>query len=168
MRLIAHQAARFDVDPTRIGAMGLSAGGHLCANLAAQFTRAAYKPTDAADALSARLCIAAPIYAAILADQFTSPGLFGANSTAEMLAQHIPSRHVPADAPPHWLLHVEGDSTVPVANTPALRQALVERKIPVQTHLIEKGGHGFASRFTKGTPLEVWPELFLAYAKTKN
>ena len=95
MRLIAHQAARFGVDPTRIGAMGLSAGGHLCANLAAQFTRAAYKPTDAADALSARLCIAAPIYAAILADQFTSPGLFGANSTAEMLAQHTPAATSP-------------------------------------------------------------------------
>lgn len=168
MQLIAHQAARFDVDPTRIGAMGLSVGGHLGANFAGQFTRAAYKPIDAADALSARLCIAAPTYAAILADQFTSPGLFGANSTAEMLAQHIPSRHVPADAPPHWLLHVEGDSTVPVANTPARRAALVERKIPVQTHLFEKGGHGFAIRFTKGTPLEVWPEPFPAYAKTKN
>jgi dipeptidyl aminopeptidase/acylaminoacyl peptidase len=83
-----------------------------------------------------------------------------------MLAQHTPSRHVPADAPPHWLLHAEDDLTVPVANTLALRQALVDRKIPVQTHLFEKGGHGFAIRFTKGLPLEVWPELFLAYAST--
>ena len=171
MRLIRAQAARFGIDPARIAAMGFSAGGHLCANLAAQFARAAYQPIDAADALTARPCIAAPIYAAILMDQFHlrpggPPDLFGAGTTPEMLAQHTPSLHVPADAPPHWLLHAEDDPTVPVANTLALRQALKDRKIPVQTHLFEKGGHGFAIRFTKGTPLEVWPELFLAYART--
>ncbi|WP_295634925.1 alpha/beta hydrolase [Novosphingobium sp.] len=171
MRMIRAQAGRFGIDPTRIAAMGFSAGGHLCANLAAQFTRPTYKSIDAADGLTARPCIAAPIYAAILMDQFHlqpggPPDLFGARSTPEMLAQHTPSLHVPDDAPPHWLLHAEDDPTVPVANALALRQALKDRKIPVQTHLFEKGGHGFAIRFTKGTPLEVWPELFLAYART--
>ncbi|GAC1612107.1 MAG: alpha/beta hydrolase [Novosphingobium sp.] len=173
MRLIRAQAGRFGLDPERIAAMGFSAGGHLCANLAAQFTRAAYQPIDAADALTARPCLAAPIYPAILLEQFhthstTATELFGGRSTPEMRAQHTPSLHIPVDAPPHWLLHAEDDPTVPVANTLALRQALVDRKIPVQTHLFEKGGHGFAIRFTKGLPLAVWPELFLAYAKTKN
>ncbi len=171
MRLIRAQAQQFAIDPERIAAMGFSAGGHLCANLAAQFARPAYQPFDAADALTARPCLAAAIYPAILVDQFHRqpggpPDLFGAGSTPAMLAQHTPSRHIPADAPPHWLLHAEDDPTVPPENTLALRQALIDRKIPVQTHMFERGGHGFALRFTTGTPLAAWPDLFLAYARS--
>lgn len=171
MRLIRSRAAQFGVDPERIAAMGFSAGGHLSANLAAQFARSAYRPVDRADMLTARPCLAAAIYPAILVDQFHvqpggAPDLFGAGTTPEMLRAHNPSLHVPADAPPHWLLHAEDDPTVPPENTLALRKALLERKIPVQTHLFEKGGHGFAIRFTKGLPLEAWPELFLNYARS--
>ena len=70
MWLIRAQSGRFGIDPARIAAMGFSAGGHLCANMAAQFARAAYQPIDHADTLTTRPCLAAPICAAILADQF--------------------------------------------------------------------------------------------------
>ena len=54
MRLIRSRAATLGIDPARLVAMGFSAGGHLCADLATRFNAAIYAPVDAADALSAR------------------------------------------------------------------------------------------------------------------
>src|SRR3954465_2129936 len=62
MRLIRHHAGRLRIDPKRIGAMGFSAGGHVCADLLARFATPVYTPVDAADRLSARPDLAAPIY----------------------------------------------------------------------------------------------------------
>jgi acetyl esterase/lipase len=62
MRLIRHRAADFGIDPTRVGAMGFSAGGHVCADLAARFAVPTYSPVDRADEFPARPSVAAPIY----------------------------------------------------------------------------------------------------------
>lgn len=43
--------------------MGFSAGGHVCGDLATRYDVKVYDPIDAADRLSARPAIAAPIYA---------------------------------------------------------------------------------------------------------
>ena len=62
MRVIRHRAAGYSVDPARVCAMGFSAGGHLCADLLTRFAARVYQPVDAADRLSARPDLAAPIY----------------------------------------------------------------------------------------------------------
>jgi dipeptidyl aminopeptidase/acylaminoacyl peptidase len=75
---------------------------------------------------------------------------------------------VPANAPPFFLLHAEDDRSVPVENTLRMRAALKARDLPVETHLFEAGGHGFGLRKAVGKPVEVWPELWLAWARTRN
>ncbi|MET0307225.1 MAG: alpha/beta hydrolase, partial [Sphingomonas sp.] len=62
MRLIRARAAEWQVDPLRIAAMGFSAGGHVCADLATRFEHNVYAPVDAADTGSARPMLAAPLY----------------------------------------------------------------------------------------------------------
>src|SRR3546814_16123581 len=62
MRVIRGRARRDAVDPERVGMMGFSAGGHVCADLATRFARVVYDPVDASDRLSARPFVAAPIY----------------------------------------------------------------------------------------------------------
>lgn len=171
MRLIRHQAAKWKVDPKRVGAMGFSAGGHLCADLATRFGRTVYAPVDAADALDARPLLAAPTYPVVSMDpSFAHMGsrtqLIGKAPTAEMAAEHSPERQVGPNTPPCFLCHAEDDATVPVQNTLALRSALTAAKVPVETHLFEQGGHGFGwGKRTEGKPAHLWPELFLAWAK---
>ena len=46
--------------------------------------------------------------------------------------------------------------------------ALRAAKVPVELHLFEQGGHGFGLRGMVGKPGAVWPDLFLAWAKTKG
>jgi acetyl esterase/lipase len=171
MRLIRRRASEYSVDPERVAAMGFSAGGHLCADLAARFAHRAYEPVDEADELSARPHSAAPIYPVVsmtapVAHAGSRDKLLGENPSAALEAAHSPHRNVPADAPPHFILHAEDDGTVPVENALLLRAALKERSIPVETHLFAQGGHGFGLRQTVGKPVAVWPELWLAWART--
>jgi dipeptidyl aminopeptidase/acylaminoacyl peptidase len=55
---------------------------------------------------------------------------------------------------------------VPVENSLLFREALRAKNIPVETHLFTHGGHGFALRKAIGKPAEVWPQLFLDWART--
>ncbi|NIJ62460.1 alpha/beta hydrolase [Qipengyuania flava] len=173
MRLIRSRAREWGLDPARVNAMGFSAGGHLCADLATRFDRAAYEPVDAADTLSARPDSAACIYPVIsmepgIAHAGSRELLIGSDADAALERAHSPDENVPADAPPFFLLHAEDDASVPVENTLRMRAALKARDLPVETHLFEAGGHGFGLRKAAGKPVEVWPELWLSWARTRN
>ncbi len=171
MRLVRHRARDFALDPERVAAMGFSAGGHVCADLAARFAAKVYAPVDAADTLSARPICAAPVYPVVSMDPaIAHPGsrdlLLGPAPSRTLEAAHSPDRNVPQDAPPHFLLHAEDDDVVPSENTVRLRAALKARSIPVETHLFAQGGHGFGLRKAIGKPVEAWPDLWRAWART--
>jgi len=171
IRMVRHRAKDFALDPQRVATMGFSAGGHVCADHAARFAASVYRPVDAADALSARPFCAAPLYPVVSMDPAIAHAgsrglLLGPNPTPVLEAAHSPDRNVPADAPPHFLLHAEDDDVVPVENSLRLRAALKARGIPVETHLFTHGGHGFGLRRAMGKPVEVWPELWRAWART--
>ncbi len=173
MRLIRHRANDYGVDPERVAAMGFSAGGHACADLAARFAAAVYKPVDKADQLSARPLLAAPIYPVIsMSAPHAHPGsrekLVGANADNALERAHSPHLNIPANAPPHFILHAEDDDIVPVENALLLRAALRDRGILVETHLFSHGGHGFGLRKAMGKAVEAWPELFLEWARAQG
>ena len=54
MRLVRFQAARWRIDPHRVGVIGFSAGGFLVAEVSTRFRDRLYAPVDAADRESSR------------------------------------------------------------------------------------------------------------------
>lgn len=173
MRLIRHRAASFGIDPERVAAMGFSAGGHACADLAARFATPVYDAVDQADSLSARPFVAAPIYPVIsmsapMAHAGSRDKLIGATASAALETAHSPHLNIPANAPPHFILHAEDDDVVPVENALVLRAALRAKNIPIETHLFTHGGHGFGLRKTVGKPVEAWPNLFATWAHSQG
>ena len=170
MRVIRHRAAEWKIDPVRVAALGYSAGGHVCGDLATRHAEKVYAPVDAADALDAKPIIAAPMYPAIAMDPF----LTAQTGTTLGTTTQVPATgdgwqmldaQVSKATPPCFLCHAEDDNVLPVANTFRMRDALKAASVPVETHVFEEGGHGFGLRFTVGKPIAVWPELFLAFAK---
>lgn len=155
MRLIRARAPSLGVDPAKVAAIGFSAGGHVAARLATQFDRETYAPVDAADRLPTRPWAAGLFYPVVTATLPYAHGqsvkqLLGANPTeAERLAVSA-ERHVPADTPPTFLAAAADDRVVPVENSVLMWQALRAKKIPVEMHLQEVGGHGFGLRGPDG------------------
>jgi acetyl esterase/lipase len=173
IRLIRQRASRYGIDPKRVCAMGFSAGGHVCADLLARFSARVYEPVDAADRLSARPDLAAPIYPVVsmtlpTAHAGSRKNLVGEDASPERERAHSPHLNIPADAPPSFLLHAEDDPAVPIANTLLLREALLARKVPVETHLFADGGHGFGLRLARGKTVEGWQDIFHAWAAKKG
>jgi acetyl esterase/lipase len=173
MRLIRHRARDYGVIPERVAAMGFSAGGHVCDDLATRFATATYGQVDDADTLTARPDIAAPIYAvqsmsAPLAHAESRALLIGANAPAALERAHTPALNVSKGTPPCFIVHAEDDPTVPVENSLQMRAALKAAGVPVETHLFTSGGHGFGLRRAMGKPAEAWPELFVKWAATQG
>lgn len=173
MRIIRARAKTYGFDPQKVGAMGFSAGGHVCADLATRFDVKSYNRVDGVDDLSARPAIAAPIYPVISMDPAIAHAgsrekLLGPASTIAAERSHSPHNNVSDNAPPFFLLHAEDDDAVPVENSLVLRAALRDKKITTETHLFAHGGHGFGLRKAIGKPVEIWPDLFLSFARTQG
>ena len=132
-----------------------------------------YEPVDAADAMTAKPFVAAPIYPVIsMIPSETHAGshnlLLGANPSQALQELHSPFLHVTAATPPCFLCAAEDDGTVPVKKTPVLfHDALRAQKISVEMHLFAHGGHGFGLRHAIGKPVAIWPELFFNWAKAQ-
>jgi acetyl esterase/lipase len=159
MRLVRRDRG---TDPGRVCAMGFSAGGHVCADLLTRFGAREERP-DAAALLYPVISMSAPD-----AHAGSRRALIGESATLAQERAHSPHLHVPADAPPCFLLHAEDDASVPVTNTLLMRDALRARHIETETHIFPDGGHGFGLRLARGKSVEHWPDLFLAWGQHRR
>ena len=143
--LVRFQAARWHVDPHRIGVLGFSAGGHMVAAISTHFEKRLYPPVDAADTASCRPDFAVALYPGHLAVPERS---FALN----------PDIQVTSRTPPTFLLQAEDDPIDPVENSLVYHAALRKAGVPAELHLFVKGGHAFGLRRTS-SPITGWPQL---------
>jgi acetyl esterase/lipase len=142
MRVIRSWAAKWNVDADRIGIIGFSAGGDLSVRASVKYNLKTYPPVDKSDSLSCRPDFALSIYPAYL-DQ-------GENRTL------TPGLIVTKETPPMFLFQAADDG---LANSSlVMAGALRDARVPVEYHLVPKGGHGYGLR--PGNPAaETWPPL---------
>jgi acetyl esterase/lipase len=163
MRLIRSGRVATGLDGARIGVLGFSAGGHLAATLTLQGGGQTYSPVDAADSISARPDFAALIYAAYLDGKGSPAILLGPAGPAPDLIGWVGR-----DTQPVFLLHAADDASVPVGNSLRMYGALKAAGVPAELHVFPEGGHGFGIAKAKGKPVEVWPDLLLAWGRVRG
>lgn len=174
LRLIRDRAQALQINPTQIGVMGFSAGGHLAASLLTGWQETVYSPIDAADDISARPDYAALLYPVVtLSDPYTHHDsrrcLLGDTPSPALIAQRSPEQHVTSTNPPCFIAHAADDETVPVDNAVLLYTALRQAQVPAELHLFERGNHAFGIGIP-GLPCGAWTTMLEQWTQrhTKN
>lgn len=143
LSLIRSQASTLGVDPSQLGIMGFSAGGHLAAITATTGNERAYPARDSIDHSPCRPDFCALIYPAYLLAGDKNPGL-------------VPG----PGSPPAFLSH-SADDGLSYRNSSSFFDALQSRKIRAELHVWPDGGHGYGMR-SPHTP-KSWPQLLAAW-----
>jgi acetyl esterase/lipase len=156
--------------PPRVGVIGFSAGGHLCARLLTE-PGLAYAHHDAADDLSARPDFGVLMYPVIATTGApvhagSAQQLLAAGVAQTELARYSPHLNVKAGTPPTMLVHAGDDTNVPVENSLLMYDALRKAQVRSELHVFDSGGHGFGLRSVAGKDVAAWPTLVQNWAMT--
>lgn len=169
MRIIRSRAEEFNIDPTKIGAMGFSAGGHLASTLGTHHNQEIPFLNDDIEKVSARPDFLMLIYPVISMKEGLTHGgshdnLIGKTPSQELVNMFSNELQVNAETPPTFLLHATDDGAVKVENSLVFYQALRDHQVPAEMHIFPAGGHGFGLGI--GNPsLEQWPGLLNQWIK---
>lgn len=155
---VRKQAKKWKIDPSRIGIMGFSAGGHLASTAATHFQKVL---VDNPENISARpdfLILAYPVISADTSiwNRLSFDRLLGITSSREKQNVFSNELHVDAGTPPAFIVHANDDKDVPPQNSLVFYNALQKNNIPAELHIYSKGGHGFGMYVRQGN--EFWPE----------
>lgn len=170
LRYVRKNAAKYGLAKDKIGIMGFSAGGHLAATASTLFHRQVGEVTD--ETVSVRPDFSLLIYPVIsFDDAITHAGskenLIGKNPEKETETLFSPDKQVQADTPPAFLVSTTDDWVVP-ENAIAYFLACKKNKVPVEMHIYEKGGHGYALKDRNLGPVQSWPGRMESWLRSRG
>jgi acetyl esterase/lipase len=147
IRTVRAGAARWNVNPQKIGIMGFSAGGHLASTVGTHFDKGNPDATDPIEQASCRPDFMILCYAVIaLGEPYTHRGsqnnLIGKDAPDELVKSLSNEKQVTSETPPTFLFHTDEDKGVPSENSVQFYLALRKAKVPAELHIYQKGGHG--------------------------
>ena len=149
---VRENAAKWHINPKKIGVLGFSAGGYMVADISTHFKERAYKPVDVVDRVSCRPDFAIALY----------PGHLWTQEKKFELNQDIT---VTSLTPPTFLIQAEDDHVDSINHSLVYYTALKNANVPVEMHLYAQGGHGFGVRPTN-LSITNWPHLVEIWLKT--
>jgi acetyl esterase/lipase len=166
--LVRTNAAKWNIDPAKVGIMGFSAGGHLAATASTHFNK---DYTGSLSGANLRPDFSILLYPVITMRPFGHGGskqsLLGKNPTEEELALFSNEEQVTAQTPKAFIVHASDDNAVPLKNSLLYAERLTANKVPVDLHVYAKGGHGFGLN-NKTTSGDLWFDRLITWMKANQ
>ncbi len=137
VRLVRNHASEWGVNPSKIGIMGASAGGHLASTLATHYSGNETRPD-----------FQVLFYPVITMDpSYTHGGsrenLLGKNPSKELQDKYSNELQVNSSTPKAFIMLSSDDTAVPVANGVNYYMALLKNNVSASLHAYPTGGHGW-------------------------
>jgi acetyl esterase/lipase len=168
--VIRENASKWGINPSKVGIMGSSAGGHLASTSGVHFERCyapnphnisvrpdfmilKYPVISFADSLTHYQSRLRLIGDEAIPQEVMQLGMTDAKKADEIMAAIPVSNdkaaefsnelHVSADTPPTFIVHANDDAVVPVQNSILFMAALQQARVEVECFFYAHGGHGF-------------------------
>lgn len=172
IRLVRSRASEWRLDPTRIGIVGFSAGGHLAMTASTHFDSGLSSATDAVDRTGSRPDFTILGYPVIsMTEAWTHKGsltnLLGERPDPEIAKELSGERSVTRDTPPTFIFQTNEDTTVPAENSVYYYLALRKAGVPAEMHIFEKGPHG-AGLANDDVSLSEWSKLLANWLRGRQ
>jgi acetyl esterase/lipase len=172
IRTLRSHAAEWRLDPSRIGIMGFSAGGHLAMTAATKFDAGVGTAPDAVDRVSSRPDFVVLGYPVIsMTETWTHQGsktsLLGSTPDPALARSLSGEQAVIKDTPPTFIFHTNADTAVPAENSVYYYLALRKMGIPAELHIFEKGPHGVGLA-NEDAALSEWSKLLANWLRGRG
>lgn len=148
IRSLRAHAREYNLDPNRIGAFGVSAGGHLASLLGTSDQSDGWDVGDYLDQSSR-------VKAVVAMAPVTDLSRYSPNADIEAMkrigfgednaAQASPITHVTSDDPPFLLIHGDHDELVPYEQSQVMYDRLRQMNVPAQLVIVKNARHSFTA-----------------------
>lgn len=159
--LVRTKSKEWNINPSKIGVMGFSAGGHLVADISTNYRKRAYSITDYIDTTNCR-----PNFGIVM---------FPGHMTNHTDKPYELNKKIPVDSntPPTFLLQAGNDPIDPIENSLVYYIALKKANVHAEYHVYAEGGHAFGLDRTildnpnwSKLPIADWENLVERWLKT--
>ncbi len=158
LRWTRANAASWNADPTRVGVMGFSAGGHLASTAATHFDLGQADSADPIQRVSCRPDFSILIYPVITMGSQTHGGsrsnLLGPEPDTDTIALYSNELQVTENTPPAFLAHARDDRVVVPENSRLFHRALRQHGVESRYLELPWGDHGL--RGYRGATWNAW------------
>jgi acetyl esterase/lipase len=172
IRMVRAKAAEWRIDPSRIGIMGFSAGGHLAMTASTMFDNGSAEAADPIDRAGSRPDFAVLGYPVIsLTAAWTHQGskrnLLGENADPDLALKLSGEKAVTKDTPPTFIFQTNQDTAVPAENSVYYYLALRQAGVPAEMHVFERGPHGVGLA-NNDPALSAWSALLANWLRVRS
>jgi acetyl esterase/lipase len=169
IRMVRQNAAEWGLDPSKVGIMGFSAGGHLASTVGTHFQEPVGETADTTSVRPDFMILGYPVVSML---ETTTHGgsrkaLLGSDPPLDLVQRFSNELQVTAATPPTFIVHSTDDQAVPVENSIRLYQALANHGVPAEMHLYESGGHGYGMAESDET-LSSWMDRLADWLKGQD
>jgi len=145
IKIVRENAAKWGIDPNKIGIVGFSAGGHLASTAATHFNKALIENENGTSLRPDFQILVYPVIS--MQDKLTHldsrKNLLGAEPSKETIDLFSNELQVDKTTPPAYITHAADDKLVDIDNSIEYFEKLRHNNVPVEMHVYSKGGHGF-------------------------
>ena len=145
IQYVREHSKQYKIDPSKLGIMGFSAGGHLVSTVGTHFSESELNNPKGTSLRPDFMVLVYPVisFADSLTHKISRMNLIGPEITAEKIKEYSNELQVTGQTPPTYLTSGMDDKVVDVKNSLYFSAALRQHNVPVELFLYEKGKHGY-------------------------
>lgn len=169
LRFVRENGPSWGVDPSRVGVMGFSAGGHLASTVSTHYTGGNAGAADPIERQSSRpdfsiLCYPVVSLVASYSHRGSGNRLLGPAADEAVREELSNDLHVTEDTPPAFLFQTSQDPAVPAQNSLAYAMACADNGVPCELHMFRYGPHGVGMALIDPAASQ-WRDLALTWMR---